>query len=100
MSGCCNDFFLHLHTLKVAKYYVMDGTSKFMGHNVGSTANLCYSTGSAQFESCHDATGCGGNGVTGVSTARSCCLGSGLSFHDGGTCRQCIGKQLVVIITI
>ena len=60
--------------------------SKFMGHNVSSTANLCYPTGTAQFLSCHDATGCGGSEVTGVSNASDCCLGSGLSFRDGGTC--------------
>ena len=52
------------------------------------------STGSAQFQSCHDATGCGGSEVTGVSNASDCCLGSGLSFRNSGTCRQCIGKQL------
>ena len=71
-----------------------------MGNNVGSTANLCFPTGTAQFQSCHDATGCGGNTVTGVSIARNCCLGSGLSFRDGGTCRQCIGEQLVVFIKL
>ena len=31
-----------------------------------------------------------------MSTARDCCLGSGLSFRDGGTCRQCIGKQFLM----
>ena len=90
-------------TLKVAKYYVMEADSKFtqsMGHNVGSTANLCCPTGSAQFQSCHDATGCGGYEVTGVSNASDCCLGSGLSFRDGGTCRQCIGEQLIVFIKL
>ena len=54
---------------------------------------MCLPTGSAQFQSCHNATGCGGN-VVNVSNARDCCLGSGFSFHDGGTCRECIGKQL------
>ena len=54
---------------------------------------LCLPTGTAQFQSCHNATGCGGSEVTGVSTARDCCLGSGLSFRNGpGICRQCIGK--------
>ena len=38
--------------------------------------------------------------VTGVSNASDCCLGSGLSFRDGGTCRQCIGKQLIVFIKL
>ena len=38
--------------------------------------------------------------VTGVSTARECCLGSGLAFRDGGTCRQCIGKYLIVFIKL
>ena len=33
--------------------------------------------------------------VTGVSTARDCCLGNGLSFQNGGTCRQCIGEHAV-----
>ena len=33
--------------------------------------------------------------VTGVNNANDCCLGSGLSFREGGTCRQCIGKQLI-----
>ena len=62
------------------------------GTIIGSSANLCFPTGSAQFQ-CHDATECGGNEVTGVSTARDCCLGSGLSFRNGsGPCRQCIGK--------
>ena len=56
---------------------------------------LCLPTGTAQFQSCHSATGCGGNEVTGVSNASDCCLGSGLSFRDGGTCRQCIGKRHV-----
>ena len=69
-----------------------------MAHNVGSTANLCLPTGIAQFLSCHDATGCGGNEVTGVSNASDCCLGSGLSFNFSGTCRQCIGKQLIVFV--
>ena len=55
---------------------------------------LCFDTGIAQFQSCHDSTGCGGNELTGVSTPRDCCLGSGLSFQDSGTCRQCIGKPL------
>ena len=68
-----------------------------MGYNIGPTVNLCFPTGSAQFQSCHDATGCGGNNVTGVSTARDCCLGSGLSFRNGGICRQCIGKLLIII---
>ena len=68
--------------------------TQLMGHDVSSTANLCFPTGAAQFQSCHDATGCGGNEVIGVSNSRDCCLGSGLSFRDGGTCRQCIGKQL------
>ena len=49
--------------------------------------------GIAQFQSCHDSTGCGENELTGVNTAEECCLGSGLSFRDSGTCRQCIGKQ-------
>ena len=77
--------------------------SKFthlMGHNVGSTANLCFPTGTAQFQSCHDATGCGGNEVSGVSNASDCCLGSGLSFRDGGTCRQCIGKLLIIFLKL
>jgi len=81
----------------------MVADSKFthsMGHNVGSTANLCFPTGSAQFQSCHDALNCGGNMVTGVSNASDCCLGCGLSFRDGGTCRQCIGKQLIVFIKL
>ena len=65
-----------------------------------TTGNLCFPTGCAQFQSCHDATGCGGNEVTGVSTARDCCLGGGLSFRDGGTCRQCIGKQLIVFLKL
>ena len=51
-------------------------------------------------QSCHDATGCGGNEVTGVSNASDCCLGRGLSFRDGETCRQCIGKQLIVFIKL
>ena len=50
----------------------------------------CCSQGTAQLQSCYDSTGCGGNQVTGVSTARNCCLGSGLSFQNGGSCRQCI----------
>ena len=66
---------------------------------IGTTANLCFPTGVAQL-SCYNATGCGGNEVTGVSTARECCLGSGLSFRDGGTCRQCIGKQLIVFLKL
>ena len=74
--------------------------SKFtslMWYNICPIANLCSPTGTAQFQSCHDATGCGGNVVTGVSTARECCLGSGLSFQNAdGTCRQCIGKQLII----
>ena len=74
--------------------------TQLMGHNVGSTANLCCPTGTAQFQSCHDATGCGGNEVTGMSNASDCCLGRGLSFRDGGTCRQCIGKQLIVFIKL
>ena len=74
--------------------------TQLMGHNVSSTANLCFPTGAAQFQSCHDATGCGGNEVTGVSNSSDCCLGSGLSFHDGGTCRQCIGEQLIVFIKL
>ena len=70
-----------------------------MRYNVGSTANLCFPTGTAQFQSCHNATGCGGNEVTGVSTARECCLWSGLSFQNtDGTCRQCIGKQSILAI--
>ena len=72
-----------------------------MGHNIGSTATLCPPTGSAQFQSCHDATGCGGNVVTGVSNARECCLGRGLSFQNAdGTCRQCIGKQLIIFLKL
>ena len=78
--------------------------SKFthlMGSNVGPTANLCFPTGSVRIQSCHDATDCGGNVVTGVSTARDCCLGSGLSFrNNGGTCRQCIGKLLIIFLAI
>ena len=73
--------------------------SKFtslMWFNICPIANLCLPTGSGPIQSCHDATGCGGNEVTGVSTARECCLGSGLSFRNGGTCRQCIGKQLII----
>ena len=54
---------------------------------------MCLPTGTAQFQSCHNATGCGGNEVN-VSNARDCCLGSGFSFHDGVGCRECIGKQL------
>ena len=54
--------------------------------------------GTAQFQSCHDATGCGGNMVSDVSKARECCLGSGFSFMDNGTCRQCIGKQPVIVL--
>ena len=58
------------------------------------------SKGTGQLQSCYDATGCGGNQVTFVSTARNCCLGRGLSFRDGsGICRQCIGKQLCVRYT-
>ena len=95
---------MYLYTLKVAKYYdVMLADTKFthsMGHNAGLTANLCCPTGTAQFQSCHDATGCGGNTVTGVSNASECCLGSGLSFRDGGTCRQCFGEQLIVFIRL
>ena len=52
--------------------------------------------GTAQFQSCHVATGCGGNMVSDVSNARECCLGSGFSFMDGGTCRECIGKQPLI----
>ena len=74
--------------------------SKFtslMWYNICPIANLYFCTGSALIQSCHDATGCGGNVVTGVSTARECCLGSGLSFQNAdGTCRQCIGKQLII----
>ena len=56
----------------------------------------CLPTGTAQFQSCYDATRCGGDEVT-VSNARDCCLGSGLSFYDQNChCRQCIGKQLHV----
>ena len=58
------------------------------------TAILCLVTGSVQFQSCYDSTGCGGNVVTGVITAEECCLGNGLSFLSG-RCRQCIGKQLL-----
>ena len=36
--------------------------------------------------------------VTGVNNASDCCLGSGLSFREGGTCRQCIGKQLIICL--
>ena len=66
-------------------------------YSVRLTEITCLSKGIAQFQSCHDATGCGGNEVPGVSTARDCCLGNGLSFQDGSRiCRQCIGKQLHV----
>ena len=68
-----------------------------MWYNMGSTANLCFPTGAAQVP-CFDAAGCGGN-ETAVNTARECCLGSGLSFRDGGTCRQCIGKQLIIFLS-
>ena len=55
----------------------------------------CLVTGAAQLQSCHDSTGCGGNLITGVSTARDCCLGSGLSFQiAAGICQRCIGKEL------
>ena len=65
--------------------------------SVRLTEITCLSKGTAQLQSCYDRTGCGGNVVTGVSIARNCCLGSGLSFRDGsGICRQCIGKQLRV----
>ena len=77
--------------------------SKFthlLWYNIEPTANLCFPTGSVQIQSCHDATACGGNVVAGVSTARDCCLGSGLSFRDGGTCRQCIGRQLIIFLAI
>ena len=54
-------------------------------------------SGTAQLQSCHDTIGCGGNEVSGVSTARDCCLGSGFSFRNDGspTCQQCIGEQLL-----
>ena len=58
------------------------------------TEITCLSKGTGQLQSCYDATGCGGNQVTFVNTARNCCLGSGLSFRNGsGICRQCIGKH-------
>ena len=58
---------------------------------------LCFPTVSAQIQSCHDATGCGGNEISGVSNATDCCLGSGLSFRNSsGACQQCTGKQLQV----
>ena len=69
-----------------------------MGYNIGPIVNLRFPTGATQFQSCHDATGCGGNEVTGVSNASDCCLGSGLSFNVSGTCRQCIGKLLIIIL--
>ena len=74
------------------------GKSQFsLLYSVRLTEITCLSKGTAQFQSCHDATGCGGNEVPGVSTARDCCLGNGLPFQDGsGICRQCIGKQLHV----
>ena len=57
------------------------------------TFTSCFPSGTAQqFQSCHDATNCGGNVVTGVTTARDCCLGDGLSFQISGGCFQCIGK--------
>ena len=61
--------------------------------------SLCLPTGTAQFQSCYDTTGCGGN-VSAVSNASDCCLGSGLSFRDGGTCRQCIGKLLIIFLKL
>ena len=60
---------------------------------------MCFPTGAAQV-SCYDTTGCGGNEVTGGMTARECCLGSGLSFRNGGTCRQCIGKLLIIFLKL
>ena len=61
--------------------------------------NLCLVTGSAQFQSCYDSTGCEGNVLTSVSTSEECCLGSGLSFQIGaGICRQCIGKELQCLV--
>ena len=74
------------------------GKSQFsLLYSVRLTEITCLSKGTAQLQSCYDATGCGGSAVTAVSTARNCCLGSGLSFRNGsGICRQCIGKQLRV----
>ena len=57
---------------------------------------LCFPSGTAQFERCWDnaTTNCGGNEVTGVSTAEDCCLGDGFWFQDPnlGGCVQCIGE--------
>ena len=41
---------------------------------------------------------CGGNEVTGVSTAQDCCLGNGYWFWDPrlGGCLQCIGEYLAI----
>ena len=85
-------------TLKITKYYLMAWqTANSPIYNMGSTANLWFPTGAAQVR-CFDATGCVGN-ETAVNTARECCLGSGLSFQNGGTCRQCIGKQLIIFLS-
>jgi len=51
----------------------------------------CFPSGTAQFQSCHDAANCGGNMVT-ATNASDCCLGDGLSFQISGQCVQCIGK--------
>ena len=55
---------------------------------------LCYLSGTAQFQTCYDnaAASCGGNVVTGVSTAQDCCLGDGFWFRISGQCVQCIGE--------
>jgi len=60
------------------------------------SSTLCFPSDTEQFQTCHDNTApnCRGNEVTGVSTARECCLGDGYWFQDPnlGGCRQCIGK--------
>ena len=58
---------------------------------------MCLHAGAAQFESCHNSTGCGGNVIAGVSNARDCCLENGLSFKNNETCQQCTGKHLITL---
>lgn len=47
-------------------------------------------TGNAQV-TCYPQTSCQGSPITGLTTARDCCLGDGFSYNDG-TCRVCNGE--------
>ena len=94
---CCHDYCSHdtYGVLPYAMILLLYSHVTVLFNWFSQLLPLCLHTAAAQFQSCHDSTGCGGNEVSGVSTARDCCLGSGLSFQIGGTCQECIGKQFL-----